>query len=245
MILRGLIVVWIMSAGALAGGSASAQTPNGPISATPTGGERFHLILFTAQDAIKAPRETHTWAVMIRSVAGRIADTQSISWMPSDLKIKTWQLHVEPATNLAFDETIRWTLMKSRQRISVWGPYEAEPQLYARFVARKAQLESGVIGYQCLDFLGEAALRRNGVNCVHALAPIQGPMSGDILQPYGDVSGRYFVDNLRRRGAIGPYDPANDRLLSALGLDQVPLDRSGNAATSRPLLPRVSTAAVN
>lgn len=244
MILRALIVSWIISAGALGIEPLAAQMP-GSLPNSAMVGERFHLILFTAQDAIKAPRETHTWGLMVRSIDGRIVETQSISWMPSNLKIKTWQLSVEPGTNFRFDETIRWTLTKHRQRISVWGPYEADPQLYARFVTRKTQLESGALGYQCLDFLGEAAVRRNGVNCVHALAPIQGPMSGDIMQPYGDASGRYFADNLQRRGAIGPYVPTNDWLLLALGLDQVPLDRSGNAATSRPILPRASSAAGN
>lgn len=241
---RRLLIAWMMLAGAIGSGRVYAQRLFAAPLAPPEP-ERYFVLFFTAQDTIKTPRETHTWALIVRSSGGRIANAHSISWMPSDLNIKTWHLRVEPGTNLSLADSIGWTLSRPGRRISLWGPFETSSSLYVRFVARKAQLESGAIGYQCLDFLGEAAVRRNGVNCVHALAPIQGPMSGDVVQPYGDASGRYFTVNLRRQGVIGPYDPTNDWLLPVLGLDRVPLDRSGNAAASSPPVPRPDAAAVN
>jgi len=210
-----------------------AQAPVGGGQA-PAGGldERFYYLLFTAQDALKNPRETHTWAVMVRMVEGRIAETQSISWLPSDLRIKPAKLVVEPGTNFSYDETIRWTLAESRQKIALWGPYEASPELYHRFLARKGQLESGAIGYQCLDMLGEAALRRNGVNCVHSLTPIEGPVTDDLFRSYGHSSGLYMSQSLATRGLIAPYSGREEWLVPALGLQQVPLERRSFSATA-------------
>ena len=106
-----------------------------------------------------------------------------------------------------------------------WGAYAASPELVCRFHRQKAVLESGSVGYQCLDFLGEAALRGNGVNCVHALTPLHGLAWGDVLQLYGDASGWYITGALQRRGLVAPLscDPA--WLFSALGLDGLPFRR--------------------
>jgi len=240
----------------IASGSASAQdgTRDQPVSnggstgfasiqGGPASSERFYLLLFTAQESVKLPRESHTWAAMARVVDGRIVKTRSISWLPTDLEIEPLLLRVESGRNFSFDHTIRWTLSATRQRISLWGPYEAAPELYARFVARKNFLESGAIGYQCLDFLGEAAARRNGVNCVHALTPIGSQGPGEVLQPYGNSSGVYISQTLERRGLAAPYSSNNEWLLPALGLDRVPLERrSGPAAINAA---RPSAAAVN
>lgn len=215
------------------------------LSFEPPRDERFHLLVFTSQETVKTPRETHTWAVIVRSVGGTITETQSISWLPTDLRIKPLRLNVEPGSNFSFDDTIRWTASTTRQRISLWGPYEADPRLYARFVERKTQLESGAIGYQCLDFLGEAAARGNGVNCVHALAPIQGPIPVLSTQPYGDESGRWISQSLQRQGLIAPYSPTNDWLPTALGLNQASLERRSVPTTARLPYARPSTAAVN
>ena len=166
--------------------------------------DRFFFLLFTSQDILKAPRATHTWAVMVRTQDGRILDAPSISWMPADLKIKPLYLFVEPARNLSYDFTIQWTRNATRERISLWGPYEADPQLYERFLARKAVLESGALGYQCLDFLGEAAAQGNGVNCIHALTPVHGLAPGDVLQRYGNDSGRFISQTLVRRKMARP-----------------------------------------
>jgi hypothetical protein len=194
-------------------------------------GERFYYLLFTAQDALKNPRETHTWAVMVRMVDARIVETQTISWLPSDLRIKPASLVVEPGANLSCDATIRWSLSHARQRIALWGPYEAAPELYARFVARKAQLESGALGYQCLDMLGEAALRKNGVNCVHSLTAIEGPATDELFRSYGHSSGLFMSQSLATRGLIGPYSGCDEWLLPALGLRQTPLERRSTSPT--------------
>ena len=199
----------------------------------PAGGaeERFYYLLFTAQDALKNPRETHTWAVMVRMVDARIVETHTISWLPSDLRIKPASVVVEPGTNLSYQETIRWSLAHPRQRMALWGPYEAAPELYARFVARKTQLESGALGYQCVDMLGEAALRKNGVNCVHSLTQIEGPATDELFRSYGHSSGLYMSQSLATRGLIGPYSGRDEWLLPALGLQQVPLERRSMSPT--------------
>lgn len=201
----------------------------------PGGGEQLHFLLFTSQNALKMPRATHTWAVMVRSVDGRIIDAQTISWLPVDLKIKPLNLFVEAGGNFPLDFTLG-RMRQEHERISLWGPYEAAPELYQRFVARKAYLESGALGYQCLDFVGEAAARGNGVNCIHALTPVHGLAPGDVLQRYGDDSGAFISQTLQRRGLVVPYSTTHDWLLPALGVDGVGIVR--RSGSQMPLLSR-------
>lgn len=144
------LVASLLLSGEMVTAQSEAAKPPGVIA--PLNIQRFHILLFTSQNMIKLPRATHTWAVMVRSVDGRILDAQTISWLPVDLKVKPFYLFVEPGGNYPLDFTLG-RMRQEHERISLWGPYEAVPQLYERFIARKAYLESGALGYQCCDFL--------------------------------------------------------------------------------------------
>ena len=44
------------------------------------------------------------------------------------------------------------------ERVSLWGPYEIPPGLYRKLLSQKEFIESGAVGYQCIDTIGEAGL---------------------------------------------------------------------------------------
>jgi hypothetical protein len=187
--------------------------------------EQFSLLVFTAQTAVKHPRATHTWAALVRHGGGQVHDVHAISWMPHDLRIKPYDLSVEPGTNLTLADTIGWITTQTPQHVTLWTPLDAGPELAARFCRQKQFLDGGAIGYQCLDFIGEAQLRHNGCNCIHAITPLHDRGLGDIAQLYGDASGHYIVEALQRRGLATPMSGDSAWLLSALGLDGVPIRR--------------------
>ena len=75
--------------------------------------------------------------------------------MPATLDIRPLSLHIEPGVNLELHETLRYAL-DTGEHIAQWGPYECRPELYYRTVVQKDFLESGAMGYQCIDTIGEA-----------------------------------------------------------------------------------------
>lgn len=195
--------------------------------------DRFFLFVFASQSMPKTPKYSHTWAVMIYQRAGTIVDVSTISWMPADLQIKPMRLSVEPGVNESYEGAIQRILDESRQRISLWGPYEAQPALYERFLAQKSFLESGAFGYQCIDCVGEAANRQNGGNCTHALRPLHGFALGDVLEQYGDKSGEYITRSIVRSGLAFPVPHESEWLMTGLGIQSLPLVR--RTATADPI----------
>ena len=51
----------------------------------------------------------------------------------------------------------------------MWGPYEVWHGFAHRFMVQKQFLDTGAVGYQCVDVRGEAAKLGNGCNCIHAV----------------------------------------------------------------------------
>ena len=103
---------------------------------------------------------THTWATLVRAVepAGAcepVIEVHTISWLPAKLDIDALSHRIEPGANVDLHSTIRNSL-RTRQTIAMWGPYEVWHGFAHRFLAQKAFLESGAVGYQCIDNVGEA-----------------------------------------------------------------------------------------
>jgi hypothetical protein len=221
---------------------APGYAPAGPVPQSPEQtnapvvvGERSAIVVFTSQSTPKIPRYAHTWATLVRIVfvldpstgqaAPQIVGVATISWMPRSHVIKPFVYLVEPGVNLPLDPTIDLVLADGKERITAWGPLEATPALCTRFLEQKAFLESGAIGYQCVDALGEAALRHNGVNCIHAVTPALGYSGVDLLQLYGDDSGAGIAATLVRRKLAMPYTPADEWVLDALNYRGLPMAR--------------------
>jgi len=199
----------------------------GPDNASPAG-ERYYMLVFSSQSIPKLPRNTHTWATVVRvKDRGRVPEIehQTISWLPSAREVRTWDLRVERGVNLDLHHTIE-EMRAQRQRVALWGPYEIRPDLYFNVLARKANLESGKLGYQALDAVGEAASNGNGANCVHAVTESD-ERFGPPLLGSGESATESIVKQLADHGALIDPDRTHVWLIAALGLERYPIIRRG------------------
>ena len=118
-------------------------------------------------------------------------------------------------------------MLRHDEQVSVWGPYEIGPGLFFRFLIHKQFLESGRVGYQCIDSWGEAARLGSGCDCIHAITDIdpQFDRREYPLSRFGAAASRHVVRQLHERPII--IGPGRDHgwLLGALGLAGYPLVR--------------------
>jgi hypothetical protein len=211
-------------------------------------GERYYLLMFGSQSTPKIPRLTHTWVTFVRVPApepGRppAIDQGSISWMPATLEIEPWRFTIEPGVNLTLDQSVPMAL-DSGQRVSLWGPYEIEPGMYRKLLIQKAFIESGAIGYQCIDTVGEAARTGKGSNCIHAISDAD-PVFGRQAYPlvyFGEAASLHILRQMVLRGAVPDPYQTHDWLIPALRLDRYPIDRRKYTPPLFPNLPRYAPA---
>ena len=187
--------------------------------------ERVFVIVFGSQSTPKIPRLTHTWATAVRLtwLDGQTepqVETHTISWMPATLSIRTLSHSVEPGVNLNMYDSIN--IMRSKgERVSMWGPYETRYSLFRRFLIQKQFMESGAVGYQCVDKWGEAGRCGDGCNCIHSITDMDPEFSRENypLRLNGDDASENIVAQLARRGVL-PNGPREEPWVkSRLGLD--------------------------
>jgi hypothetical protein len=109
----------------------------------------------------------------------------------------------------------------------MWGPYEDGPGLFQRFLVQKQFLESGRIGYQCIDSLGEAARTGCGCDCIHAITDMD-PIFDRARYPlayFGEAASRNIVRQIHERPIIVCPGRCHDWLIPLLGLDRYPIER--------------------
>ena len=187
--------------------------------------EQYYAIMFGSQSTPKLPRFTHTWAAVVKATwtPGQPEPTlelHSISWMPATLHIRTFSRHPEPGVNLGMHETIAEMKAKG-ERVSMWGPYLFRTSTYRRFLVQEAFMQSGAIGYQCLDNRGEAARCGNACDCIHAITDMD-PVFDRKHYPlrwYGEKGSERIVEQCARRGALLDGARTQDWLIPRLGLD--------------------------
>jgi hypothetical protein len=205
--------------------------------------EHYYVLIFGSQTPVRIPRYTHSWAVMVRTteVPGKplqINEVHTISWLPASLKVRAFKLQVEPGANLDLCTTIE-EMLRNKERVSLWGPFETWQGFYVRFVTQKAFLESGALGYQCNDEFGEAARRGNGCNCFHALSDMdpQFDRRQYPLLEYGDRASENIVRQLFERPIlVRPYQ-THEWLIPALSLDQCPIARRQYSGCTKEFSP--------
>jgi hypothetical protein len=204
----------------------AAQIPPNPTS-VPSPGEHFYITVFGSESTPKVPRYTHTWATIahLSEGPGCAFEYHTISWMPATLDIRPWRFQVEPGVNLDLHFTLKMVLGQ-RERVSQWGPYECRPSLYHRFLVQKAFLESGQVGYQCIDTVGEAARLGNGCDCIHAITDADPQFSRSYypLSRFGEAGSEFIVEQLMTRGPLLSPQP-QDWLNEHLGLTGYPIVR--------------------
>jgi hypothetical protein len=145
--------------------------------------------------------------------------------MPATLQIEPLRFTVEPGMNLGLHQTICNSLITC-QRIAMWGPYEIKPGLYHRFKIQKAFLESGVIGYQCIDSIGEAR-QGNGCDCIHAITDMDPEYSRGRypLSYFGIAASANMVWRIMQSPVIMDPRETHDWIVPLLGLDAYPIQR--------------------
>ncbi len=193
--------------------------------------EHYYVIVFGSQTTPRIPRLTHTWATVVKTyeppgASPTITGVDTISWLPATLEVRPFQFRAEPAVNLDMRASIE-EMLKNGETVSFWGPYETWSGLHTRFLTQKAFLESGAIGYQCTDGLGESPRLGNGSNCFHAISDAD-PQFDRRQYPllfYGNPASKNIVRQLFERPVLIHPNQTHDWLIPALGLDRYPINQ--------------------
>lgn len=198
-------------------------------------GERYFLLIFGSQTRPKRPKYTHTWATIVKvtgcdepgtSTIGVPIEEHTISWLPASLDIRPLSFRIEPGVNLDLHATIK-EMLRNDEEVAVWGPYEVGAGTYYRFQVQKGFMDSGTVGYQCIDAVGEASQTGNGCDCIHAVTDMDPQYARNRypLSFFGEGASRHIVHQIHIRPLI--IDPGTDHgwLLPLLGLDKYPIMR--------------------
>ena len=189
------------------------------------GGEEFYVLMFGSQRIPNNPNYAHTFATFVRVCwdgpgpcpKNAQLESHTISWMPANLQPRVMALLPECGTNLDLQASLD-LVYTTQQRLSMWGPYPIEPDLYDRAIRKKADLESGRIRYKAND-MGYSSNRVT--NCIHAISSIvEGPKLRVATQGWGE-SAAYFVLVDLRPWILSECPHA--WVGSALGLDEYPI----------------------
>jgi hypothetical protein len=191
--------------------------------------EKFYVLIFGSQSKPKIAGWTHSWAALVRvqqhgGSQGLEIESFTMSWLPATLEIHPWRFQVEKGHNFRLLETIQFVL-KNQEHVSEWGPYECRPELYYRSFVQTEFLESGQIGYQAIDVVGEAARKGNGCDCIHALTD-EDPLFNRNHYPlrrFGDIASKFIVKQVWERDLLIHPEQTHDWLNEALGLNQYPI----------------------
>jgi len=193
--------------------------------------ERYYLLLFGSQSTPKLARYTHSWGTVVKATCapGQTRpelEVHTISWMPDTLAIRPLRFRVEPGVNLTLTRTLEYAL-GSNERVAMWGPYEVWHGMYQRFVTQESFLNTGQIGYQCTDAIGEAARRGNGSECIHAMTDVDPFFDRQEypLSRFGESGTRNIVRQIMTRPIVINPPCTHDWLIGCLGLDHYPIVR--------------------
>jgi hypothetical protein len=191
--------------------------------------EHYYILVFGSQTTPRIARFTHTWATVVKTTElpgspPKVTEVQTISWLPETLKVRPLRFWVEKGANLDLDTTLR-TVLDNGEHVAMWGPYESWHGLYERFITQKAFLESGVIGYQCTDEVGEAAHTGMGCDCFHAISDVDPEFDRRRypLISFGYGASANIVRQISERPILIHPEHTHDWLIPVLGLDHYPI----------------------
>jgi len=134
--------------------------------------EAYYLLLFGAQQIPNKPDYSHSFATFVRAVwSDRCPprlEAHTVSWLPRNLQVRAFALAAEEGFNFDLEQTLRWA-SASEARVSLWGPYQIQRELYLKAVARIRVLEGGGVRYKAVD-VGYPPDRVS--NCIHAVSSV-------------------------------------------------------------------------
>ncbi|WP_149114405.1 hypothetical protein [Limnoglobus roseus] len=201
----------------LVGGSARAE-------------DRYFLLMFGSQRIPRNPNYAHTFATFARQAAeGGPLESHTISWLPTEFPIRVQALRPQPGRNYGLEETLQ-IAQRDGARVSLWGPYEIEPELYRRAMKQIRLLESGKVQYKAND-----TFYRNDTvsNCIHAVSKIEEGRRLVVYSPgWGDTASHFVLERLNPW--IIDRTQTHDWVATSLGLDAYPI--AYRKAYERPIL---------
>jgi hypothetical protein len=186
--------------------------------------EAYFLLVFGSQRTPPNPDYSHSFATFVK-VTGEgpclenpCLEAHTISWLPANLMVRTCALLPECGHNFDLHPTLRY-VFDSQERVSVWGPYRIEPELYCRALKQIRLLESGQVRYKAID----AGHHSDEVsNCIHAISSLAGGYRLRILSPsFGETASYYITERLSPW--ILDEGKTYDWIVYKLGLDAYPL----------------------
>lgn len=126
----------------------------------------------------------HTWATFERG-----GETFTISWYPSgDAKLIGGR--PQPGKNMSHAETLAYA-QKSGAKIRSYGPHPLTPEQWQQAKQRHDDLQAGKISYVTQSW------RRDGCNCIQALAGAIGPPERYGLL-MGDIASRDILRHIKK-----------------------------------------------
>jgi hypothetical protein len=192
--------------------------------------EKYYVLIFAAQGEPAPPRRAHTFAAFVKAsdvggdaggdVTQADLEIQTISWLPATMNIVP-RLRPERGRNFELASTLAWS-RRQRFRVSVWGPFEINQQLYDHARQKIQRLDSGAFSYRMID-----TSQRNvsTSNCIHAVADVVPGPPLNFGTAYGEpaslIAARHYRPWMRNP------EQTHDWLYSRLKLEQFNVQRRG------------------
>jgi len=189
-------------------------------------GEDHFILMFGSQRIPADPDYSHTFATFVRATwegdgacpKNPTIESHTISWLPCNGVVRTLALCPETGRNYELHESVRFCLQND-MRISLWGAYRIQPELYRRAVAQEALLQSGQVRYKAID---SGRPTDKVTNCIHAVSTLTQGYRVRVLSPSWGESASYIVLKelepwICEMGCTHPW------VGSALGLDEYPI----------------------
>jgi hypothetical protein len=188
------------------------------------GQEAYYVLVFGSQRIPNNPNYSHSFATFVRAVwdgpgctTPRL-EAHTISWLPQSLRIRTFALRPECGQNFDLTFTLRHVLSEG-ERVSVWGPYQINRDLYLKALAQKQLLESGQVRYKANDIGYPTDCVSN---CIHAISSIvEGHRLHVVIPSWGETAS-YYIQRQLMPWIIEPCR-THPWVASALGLGSYPL----------------------
>lgn len=184
---------------------------------------KYYLLMFGSQLDEPEPEYSHSWGTFVKVTwpdphqpVPRM-ETITISWLPRSLVIRLWTLHPEPGANFDLHSTLRYVL-DNKERVSMWGPYEVDEELFRKAADQLALLNSGQVRYKAVD-IGRLSNRVS--NCIHALTSAVRGVQPHVFIPAWGETASFVVLQHYRRWIVDHHE--HYWISSALGMDAYPI----------------------
>ena len=156
--------------------------------------ERYYLVMFGIQKGFNLPKNSHTCAIFVKDTGAGPLETVFISWLPVDLNVTILQHQPQVGVNLDMHATLQHYQDRGC-RISMWGPYETNRELYQKAKTRRDILEGGTTGYNAID----RPYRPMVTDCVHAVSGVDvEPGLLHTRSAHGDIASYIMLEHLSR-----------------------------------------------